>query len=110
MGNKTEKPSIAIYRISGPPLLLSVDISFYISLFHVSAKGHGYFVNNGINYVYILDGFLSNNTCQHSDVIIVEVSSAILRNDLGFDSRWGRCKNRASCPLQGTVNWGAVSK
>ena len=28
----------------------------------------------------------------------------------GFDSRWERCKNRASRPSQGTVNWGAVSK
>ena len=27
-----------------------------------------------------------------------------------FDSRWERCKNRASRPLQGTVNGGAVSK
>ena len=25
------------------------------------------------------------------------------RNDPGFDSRWGRCKNRAPCPSQGTV-------
>ena len=25
-------------------------------------------------------------------------------NDLGFGSRWGRCKNRASRPSQGTVN------
>ena len=32
------------------------------------------------------------------------------RNDPGFDSRWGRCKNRASRPSQGTVNGGAVSK
>ena len=22
----------------------------------------------------------------------------------GFDSRWKQCKNRASCPSQGTVN------
>ena len=28
----------------------------------------------------------------------------------GFDSRWGRCKNQASRPSQGTVNGGAVSK
>ena len=28
----------------------------------------------------------------------------------GFDARWGRCKNRASRPSQGTVNWDAVSK
>ena len=28
----------------------------------------------------------------------------------GIDSRWERCKNRASCPSQGTVNGGAVSK
>ena len=27
----------------------------------------------------------------------------------GFDSRWERCKNRASRPSQGTVNWSAVS-
>ena len=26
------------------------------------------------------------------------------------DSRWRRCKNRASCPSQGTVDEGAVSK
>ena len=32
------------------------------------------------------------------------------RNDPGFDSRWGRCKNRASRPSQGTVNGGDVSK
>ena len=31
-------------------------------------------------------------------------------DDLGFDSRSERCINRASCPLQGTVNGGAVSK
>ena len=28
----------------------------------------------------------------------------------GFDSRWVKCINRASCPLQGTVNGGAVSR
>ena len=28
----------------------------------------------------------------------------------GFDSRWERCIYQASCPLQGTVNGGAVSK
>ena len=28
-------------------------------------------------------------------------------NDPGFDSRWGRCTNQASHPLQGTVNWGS---
>ena len=32
------------------------------------------------------------------------------RNDPGFNSRRGRCKNRASRPLQGTVNGGAVFK
>ena len=32
------------------------------------------------------------------------------RNDLGFDSWWGQCKTRASCPSQGTVNGGAISK
>ena len=31
-------------------------------------------------------------------------------NDPGFDPRWGRCKNRATRPSQGTVNGGAVSK
>ena len=28
----------------------------------------------------------------------------------GFDSRWERCKIRASSPSQATVNGGAVSK
>ena len=32
------------------------------------------------------------------------------RNGPGFDSRWERCKNRASRPSQGQVNGGAVSK
>ena len=32
------------------------------------------------------------------------------RDGLGFDSQWEWCKNRASRPLQGTVNGGAISK
>ena len=32
------------------------------------------------------------------------------RDGPGFDSRWERGKNRASRPLQGTVNKGADSK
>ena len=32
------------------------------------------------------------------------------RDGPGFDSRWERCIYRAPCPLQGTVNGGAVSK
>ena len=31
-------------------------------------------------------------------------------NDPVFNSRWERCKNRASHPSQGTVNEGVVSK
>ena len=36
--------------------------------------------------------------------------SAIIIDGPRFDSRWERCKNRASRPSQGTVNGGAVSK
>ena len=39
-----------------------------------------------------------------------QLCKGLPRNDPGFYSRWGRCKNRASCPSQGTVNGGAVSK
>ena len=41
---------------------------------------------------------------------IIYHSSILPRNGPGFDFRWKRCKNRASRPSQGTVNWGAVSK
>ena len=36
MGNKTEKPSIAIYRISGPPLFYQIirDIRYYFIYKH----------------------------------------------------------------------------
>ena len=31
-------------------------------------------------------------------------STELVRDGSGFDSRWEQCKNRASCPLQGTAN------
>ena len=39
-----------------------------------------------------------------------QLCNGLPRNDPGFGSWWGRCKNQASRPLQGTVNGVAVSK
>ena len=33
-----------------------------------------------------------------------QLRNGLPRDGPGFDSRWGPCKNRASSPLQGTVN------
>ena len=38
------------------------------------------------------------------------LSNGLPRNDPEFDSWWGRRKNQASRPSQGTVNVGAISK
>ena len=35
--------------------------------------------------------------------------NGLQRNDPGFDSRWGRCRNWASSPSQGTVNGGGAT-
>ena len=39
-----------------------------------------------------------------------KLCNGLPRDGLGFYFRWERCKNRASRPSQGTVNWGVVSK
>ena len=42
--------------------------------------------------------------------VVQRLCNGLPRNDPGFESRWGRCKNRASRPSQGTVNGSVVSK
>ena len=39
-----------------------------------------------------------------------QLCNGLPRDNPGFNSQWEWCKNRASCPSQGTVNGGAVSK
>ena len=38
-----------------------------------------------------------------------QLCNGLPRNDLGFDSQWGRCKNQASHPSQETENGGTPS-
>ena len=45
----------------------------------------------------------------HRVGVAQRLCNGLPRNDPGFDSRWGRCKNRASRPLQGTFIGGAIS-
>ena len=46
----------------------------------------------------------------HKIDIYRQISQKLIINLIvpGFDSRWERCKNRASRPSQGTVNGGPV--
>ena len=66
-----------------------------------------------MNYIQCIIQSIANGLGQlHPDGagVAQRLCNGLPRNDPGFDSWWGRCKSRASCPSQGIVNGGGVSK
>ena len=66
--------------------------------------------NKGAELMYIHAICVDKASQTHGAVVAQRLSNALPHNDPGFDSRWGRCKNQASRPSQGTVYGDAVSK
>ena len=62
----------------------------------------------GRHYMY---HFIIINSCLKGGAGVAQrFCNGLPCDNLGFDSQWEQCKNRASRPSQGTVNGGAVSK
>ena len=63
----------------------------------------------GLSFTYSIHG-MCNYPILHVAGLAQRFCNGLPCNNSGFDSWWGRCKNWASRPSQGTVNGCSVSK
>ena len=80
-------------------------ISTWIVSVHSGAYGMGIYAIMLPSSGFSVAHWVQSEIVGQSEVIFRET-----RNDQGFVSGWGRCKNRASRTSKGTVNRGAIFK
>ena len=99
---------------------LPMPIAVLIYRYKIDLYGEIYLWQNVLNreegdYSIVYDMDVSNLLLWrlemiYLDIIILKKSGTGGEIARRFNSWWEQCKNQASCPLQGTVNGGAVSK